>query len=44
MEHHYLPALYFAIMVLCQELDFLTNRIKSLGLASRPAKTLVPTS
>ncbi|KAJ5472537.1 hypothetical protein N7530_006538 [Penicillium desertorum] len=34
--HHYLPALYFAIMVLCQELDFLTNRIKSLGLASRP--------
>ncbi|KAJ5124727.1 uncharacterized protein N7515_008552 [Penicillium bovifimosum] len=41
--HHYLPALYFAIMVLCQEFDFLTNRIKSLGLASRPAigKTLM---
>ncbi|KAJ5864408.1 uncharacterized protein N7529_006324 [Penicillium soppii] len=41
--HHYLPALYFAIMVLCQELDFLTNRVKSLGLVSRPAigKTLM---
>ncbi|KAK9860915.1 hypothetical protein MYU51_006309 [Penicillium brevicompactum] len=41
--HHYLPALYFAIMVLCQELDFLTNRIKSFGLVSKPAigKTLM---
>jgi dolichyl-phosphate-mannose-protein mannosyltransferase len=35
--HHYLPALYFAIMVLCQQFDFVTNRIKSLGLASKPA-------
>lgn len=35
--HHYLPALYFAIMVFCQEIDFLTSRFKSLGLASRPA-------
>ncbi|KAJ6026814.1 uncharacterized protein N7446_004586 [Penicillium canescens] len=34
--HHYLPALYFAVMVLCQEFDFITNRIQSLGLASRP--------
>ncbi|KAJ5110822.1 hypothetical protein N7532_001357 [Penicillium argentinense] len=34
--HHYLPALYFAIMVLCQEFDFLFNRFKSLGLASKP--------
>ncbi|OQD77131.1 hypothetical protein PENDEC_c003G01062 [Penicillium decumbens] len=35
--HHYLPALYFAILVLCQQFDFVTNRIKCLGLASRPA-------
>ncbi|KAJ5885001.1 Dolichyl-phosphate-mannose--protein mannosyltransferase 1 [Penicillium taxi] len=35
--HHYLPALYFAIMVLCQQFDFITSRIQSLGLASRPA-------
>ncbi|KAJ5219890.1 hypothetical protein N7468_009094 [Penicillium chermesinum] len=35
--HHYLPALYFAILVFCQEFDFLANRVKSLGLASRPA-------
>ncbi|KAJ5114694.1 hypothetical protein NUU61_000453 [Penicillium alfredii] len=35
--HHYLPALYFAIMVLCQEFDFVTSRIKSFGLASNPA-------
>ncbi|KAJ5692189.1 Dolichyl-phosphate-mannose--protein mannosyltransferase 1 [Penicillium macrosclerotiorum] len=35
--HHYLPALYFAIMVFCQEFDFVTNRVKSLGLASKPA-------
>ncbi|OJJ43433.1 hypothetical protein ASPZODRAFT_136291 [Penicilliopsis zonata CBS 506.65] len=34
--HHYLPALYFAIMVLCQEFDFFANRIRSLGLGSRP--------
>ncbi|GMF73465.1 unnamed protein product [Aspergillus oryzae] len=35
--HHYLPALYFAIITLCQEFDFLANRIHALGLASRPA-------
>ncbi|PWY66288.1 PMT-domain-containing protein [Aspergillus eucalypticola CBS 122712] len=34
--HHYFPALYFAIIALCQEFDFLANRIKSLGLPSRP--------
>ncbi|KAJ5299441.1 Dolichyl-phosphate-mannose--protein mannosyltransferase 1 [Penicillium atrosanguineum] len=35
--HHYLPALYFAILVFCQQVDFVTNRIKCLGLASKPA-------
>ncbi|KAJ5162329.1 hypothetical protein N7492_007721 [Penicillium capsulatum] len=35
--HHYLPALYFAILVFCQEFDFVTSRIKSFGLTSRPA-------
>lgn len=35
--HHYLPALYFAVMTLCQIYDFLTNRISSLGLRERPA-------
>ncbi|KAE8342911.1 hypothetical protein BDV24DRAFT_39575 [Aspergillus arachidicola] len=35
--HHYLPALYFAIITLCQEFDFLANRIHAVGLASRPA-------
>ncbi|KAJ6115030.1 Dolichyl-phosphate-mannose--protein mannosyltransferase 1 [Penicillium sp. IBT 16267x] len=41
--HHYLPALYFAIMVLCQQFDFVLNRIKIFGLASRPGigKTLM---
>ncbi|KAA8645666.1 hypothetical protein EYZ11_002492 [Aspergillus tanneri] len=34
--HHYLPALYFALIALCQEFDFLANRIRSLGLPSRP--------
>ncbi|KAJ5397099.1 hypothetical protein N7509_005212 [Penicillium cosmopolitanum] len=34
--HHYLPALYFAIMVFCQEFDFVFNRIKSLGFTSKP--------
>lgn len=34
--HHYLPALYFAILALTQEVDFLANRIKSLGLPSKP--------
>ncbi|KAB8236802.1 Dolichyl-phosphate-mannose-protein mannosyltransferase-domain-containing protein [Aspergillus alliaceus] len=35
--HHYLPALYFAIITLCQEFDFFANRIQSLGLPSKPA-------
>ncbi|KAH8426418.1 protein mannosyltransferase 1 [Aspergillus melleus] len=34
--HHYFPALYFALIALCQEFDFLTGRIQSLGLPSRP--------
>ncbi|KAL8784553.1 MAG: hypothetical protein Q9213_003901 [Squamulea squamosa] len=35
--HHYFPALYFAIVALCQVYDFATNRISSLGLRNRPA-------
>ncbi|KAL9122204.1 MAG: hypothetical protein Q9187_001239 [Circinaria calcarea] len=35
--HHYFPALYFAIMALCQIYDFTTNRISGLGLKERPA-------
>ncbi|KKA17081.1 Dolichyl-phosphate-mannose-protein mannosyltransferase [Rasamsonia emersonii CBS 393.64] len=35
--HHYLPALYFAIMALSQMFDFVLNRIQTLGLSSRPA-------
>lgn len=35
--HHYFPALYFAIIVLCQTYDFATARFKSLGLRDRPA-------
>lgn len=35
--HHYLPALYFAIITLCQEFDFFANRIQCLGLPSKPA-------
>ncbi|KAI9376247.1 MIR motif-containing protein [Aspergillus egyptiacus] len=34
--HHYFPALYFAVLTLSQEFDFITSRIKSLGLPSRP--------
>ena len=34
--HHYFPALYFAIMTLCQIYDYATNRIVSLGLRKRP--------
>ncbi|PYI25087.1 PMT-domain-containing protein [Aspergillus indologenus CBS 114.80] len=34
--HHYFPALYFAIMALCQEFDFIANRVRSLGLPSKP--------
>jgi dolichyl-phosphate-mannose-protein mannosyltransferase len=34
--HHYLPALYFAIMALSQVFDFVFNRISLLGLKSKP--------
>lgn len=34
--HHYLPALYFAIMALCQIYDFGANRIATFGLKDRP--------
>jgi dolichyl-phosphate-mannose-protein mannosyltransferase len=34
--HHYLPALYFAIMLLSQLSDFVIYRIQVLGLSSRP--------
>lgn len=33
--HHYFPALYFAVIALCQMLDYLTARIP--GLSERPA-------
>ncbi|KAL4894150.1 Dolichyl-phosphate-mannose-protein mannosyltransferase-domain-containing protein [Aspergillus ambiguus] len=35
--HHYFPALYFAILALSQEFDFLANRIKAFGMSSKPA-------
>ncbi|KAL8975407.1 MAG: hypothetical protein Q9197_000388 [Variospora fuerteventurae] len=35
--HHYFPALYFAIITLCQVYDFATNRVSALGLRDRPA-------
>lgn len=35
--HHYLPALYFAIMALCQIYDFGFHRIRSFGLRENPA-------
>ena len=35
--HHYFPALYFAILTLCQVYDFGANRISALGLQKRPA-------
>ncbi|KKY15675.1 putative protein mannosyltransferase 1 [Diplodia seriata] len=34
--HHYFPALYFAIMGLCQIYDFAVNRFSGLGLKQRP--------
>jgi len=34
--HHYFPALYFAIMALCQIYDFGANRIAAFGLKTRP--------
>lgn len=35
--HHYFPALYFAILALCQTFDFITARVQGLGLAKKPA-------
>ena len=35
--HHYFPALYFAVMVLCQLYDFLHYRFGGFGLRERPA-------
>lgn len=35
--HHYLPALYFAIMALCQIFDFVSYRFSGLGLKQYPA-------
>ncbi|KAF2757331.1 dolichyl-phosphate-mannose-protein mannosyltransferase [Pseudovirgaria hyperparasitica] len=35
--HHYLPALYFAVIALCQTLDFFGHRFSGLGLKTRPA-------
>lgn len=34
--HHYLPALYFAIMALCQMYDFAAYRFNNLGLKQYP--------
>ena len=34
--HHYFPALYFAVMALCQIYDFGANRISAFGLKKRP--------
>lgn len=34
--HHYFPALYFAIIALCQVYDFVFNRFDILGLPQRP--------
>jgi dolichyl-phosphate-mannose-protein mannosyltransferase len=34
--HHYLPALYFAVIVLCQIFDFFAFRIQTLGLRKIP--------
>jgi dolichyl-phosphate-mannose-protein mannosyltransferase len=35
--HHYLPALYFAILALCQMYDFASYRFSGLGLKKYPA-------
>ncbi len=34
--HHYFPALYFAIMAMCQIFDFVANRISAIGLKNHP--------
>lgn len=35
--HHYFPALYFAIVALCQVYDFIHYRVGGVGLRERPA-------
>jgi dolichyl-phosphate-mannose-protein mannosyltransferase len=35
--HHYLPALYFAILAFCQMYDFVAYRFNGLGLKQYPA-------
>jgi len=34
--HHYFPALYFAVIALCQLYDYVTARIPGIGLRERP--------
>ncbi|KAH8590296.1 Dolichyl-phosphate-mannose-protein mannosyltransferase-domain-containing protein [Bisporella sp. PMI_857] len=34
--HHYFPALYFAVIALCQTYDYVTARIPGIGLRERP--------
>lgn len=34
--HHYFPALYFAIIALCQIYDYVTTRVPGIGLRERP--------
>nr|OQO32634.1 hypothetical protein B0A51_00012 [Rachicladosporium sp. CCFEE 5018] len=34
--HHYFPALFFAILTLCQIYDFVTTRVAGLGVKERP--------
>jgi dolichyl-phosphate-mannose-protein mannosyltransferase len=34
--HHYFPALYFAILALCQAFDFVTARISRFGIRENP--------
>ena len=35
--HHYFPALYFAVITLCQVYDFIHFRMGGIGLRARPA-------
>ncbi|QIW98367.1 hypothetical protein AMS68_003885 [Peltaster fructicola] len=34
--HHYFPALWFAIIALCQVYDYIFNRVKGFGVKERP--------
>lgn len=34
--HHYFPALFFAIITLCQVYDFITARVGGIGIKERP--------